>query len=40
VSEVGDALRVLDITKPSVRQAIREAPDAKSVYESSAAKDY
>lgn len=40
VSKIGDKLRVLDITKPSVRQTIRDAEDAKSVYESTAATDY
>lgn len=40
VSKIGDTLRVLDITKPSVRQAIRDAEDAKSVYESNAATHY
>jgi type III restriction enzyme len=40
VSKIGDTLRLLDITKSSVRQAIRAAEDAKALYESSAATDY
>jgi hypothetical protein len=40
VSKVGDHLRVLDITKQPVRQAIRESEDAKSLYEGSQAIDY
>jgi type III restriction enzyme len=40
VSKIGDTLRVLDITKPSVRQAIRDAEDAKSLYEGTEATDY
>jgi type III restriction enzyme len=40
LSKVGETLRVLDITKPSVRQAIHAAEDAKTLYEGSAATDY
>jgi type III restriction enzyme len=40
VSKIGDSLRVLDITKTSVRQTIRDAEDAKSLYEGSEATDY
>ncbi len=40
VAKVGDALRVLDLTKPAVRQAVRDAHDAKALYESDAAVNY
>ena len=40
VAETGGALRVLDITKPKVRQAIRESQSAKALYESDLASDY
>jgi hypothetical protein len=33
-------MRVLDITKLSVRQAILDAEDAKTLYEGGAANDY
>lgn len=40
VAKVGDTLRVLDLTKPAVRQAVRAAHDAKTLYESDAAVNY
>jgi type III restriction enzyme len=40
VSKIGDTLRVLDITKASVRQAVRSAEDGKSLYEGSDAINY
>lgn len=40
VAETGGVLRILDITKPRVREAIREAQSAKALYESKAASDY
>lgn len=40
VAETGGTLRVLDITKPRVRQAIRDARSAKALYESGVASDY
>jgi type III restriction enzyme len=40
VAKVGETLRVLDLTKQSVRQSIRDASDAKAVYESEAAVNY
>ena len=40
VAETGGKLRVLDITKPGVRQAIRDARSAKTLYESNLASDY
>lgn len=40
VAETGGVLRVLDITKPRVRQAIRDAQSAKALYESEVASGY
>lgn len=40
VAETGGTLRVLDITKHKVRQAIRDAQSAKALYESDLASDY
>lgn len=40
VAETGGTLRVLDITKPQVRQAIRDGESAKALYESNVASDY
>lgn len=40
LAKVGDTMRVLDLTKPAVRQAVRDATDAKVLYESEAALDY
>lgn len=40
VAESGGKLRVLDIGRPAVRQAIMQATDAKSLYESNLAHDY
>lgn len=40
VAEVGGAYRLLDLTEPTVREAIRKATSAKVLYESSAATDY
>lgn len=40
VAETGGVLRVLDITKPRVREAIRAAQSAKALYVSEDASDY
>ncbi|MFD4009231.1 DEAD/DEAH box helicase [Brachybacterium paraconglomeratum] len=40
VAETGGRLRVLDITKPYVRDAIRQTQSAKGLYESDLASDY
>ncbi len=40
VAETGGKLRVLDLTKSTVRQAIRDAQSAKALYESDLAIDY
>lgn len=40
VAETGGVLRVLDLTKPRVREAIRDAQSAKVLYESEVASDY
>lgn len=40
VAETDEVMRVLDLTKSSVREAIREAPSARGLYESSLAIDY
>lgn len=40
VAETERKLRVLDLTKHNVRQAIRDAKDAKALYESGIASDY
>lgn len=40
VAETGGKLRVLDLTKPLVREAIRDAQAARVLYESDLAKDY
>lgn len=40
VAKVGDKLRVLDLTSTPTRLAVREATDAKSLYESGAAGTY
>ncbi|WP_272028110.1 DEAD/DEAH box helicase [Kocuria rosea] len=40
VAETGGTLRVLDLTKSTVREAIRNATDAKELYEASLASDY
>lgn len=40
VAKVGDKLRVLDLTLPEVRQAVREKDSAKALYESNLATDY
>jgi type III restriction enzyme len=40
VAETGGTLRVLDITRPRVRDAIRDAQSAKALYESELASDY
>lgn len=40
VAETGGILRVLDVTKSRVRQAIRDAHSAKALYESELASDY
>ena len=33
VAKVGDTLRVLDLTKESVRKAVRDGADAKALYD-------
>lgn len=40
VAKVGDKLRVLDLTRGTVRKAIADAVDAKQLYESAHAVDY
>ncbi|MBP2451894.1 hypothetical protein JOF57_001779 [Mycolicibacterium lutetiense] len=40
VAKVGDKLRVLDLTKESVRKDVRDGADAKALYESDDAMDY
>lgn len=40
VAETSGTLRVLDITKPKVRQSIRDVQSAKALYESDLASDY
>lgn len=40
VAETGGTMRVLDLTKPNVRQAIRDSDSAKVLYESDLATDY
>lgn len=40
VAETGGVLRVLDLTKPRVREAIRDAQSVKALYESELASDY
>jgi type III restriction enzyme len=40
VAKVGDKLRVLDLTDSTVRKAVTEAKDAKSLYEGMLASDY
>lgn len=40
VAEAGGVLRVLDLTKHNVRQAVRDATSAKALYESNLANDY
>ena len=40
VAEVGDTFRVLDLTEPSVRAAVAEAPDATSLYAGGHAMDW
>lgn len=40
VAETAGKLRVLDITKPAVRRAIRDAQSAKALYESGLASEY
>lgn len=40
VAETGGTMKVLDLTKRHVRQAIREANSAKGLYESALASDY
>lgn len=40
VAETGGVLRVLDLTKHYVRQAVRDATSAKGLYESDLASDY
>ncbi|MCT1997062.1 DEAD/DEAH box helicase family protein [Brachybacterium muris] len=40
VAETGGVLKVLDLTKHHVRQAVRDATDAKALYESALARRY
>jgi type III restriction enzyme len=40
VAEIGGVLRVLDLTRPQVRQAVKGAVNAKVLYESDLASDY
>ena len=40
VAQTGGTLRVLDGTKPRVRQSIRGAPSARALHESILASDY
>lgn len=40
VAETGGMLRVLDITKPRVREAVRDGQSAKAQYGSELASDY
>jgi type III restriction enzyme len=40
VAKVGDKLRVLDLTRTEVREAVAQARDAKGLYESDIASDY
>ena len=40
VAETEGKMRVLDLTKPQVRQAVRDATDAKVLYTSGIARDY
>ena len=40
IAKVGNQLRVLDLTEATVRQALADAKDAKSLYEGSLASDY
>lgn len=40
IAKIGDALRVLDVTEPSVRAAVMDATDAATLYESEHASDY
>jgi type III restriction enzyme len=40
ISEAGGKLRVLDLTKADVLLAINESKSAKSLYESTLARDY
>jgi hypothetical protein len=40
VAKLGDKLRVLDLTDPTVRQAVADAGDAKSLYQSAFASDF
>ena len=40
VAEVGGVYRLLDLTEPSVREAIRKATSAKALYENNIAAEY
>lgn len=40
VAETGGLMRLLDLTKPNVRLAVRSATDARALYESEVAVDY
>lgn len=40
VAETGGRMRLLDLTKPNVRLSIRDATDARALYESDVAVDY
>lgn len=40
ISKIGDTLRVLDLTEPSVRSAVADATDAATLYQGDHAADY
>lgn len=40
IAKIGNALRVLDLTEPSVRKAVFEGSDARSLYEGAWASEY
>jgi hypothetical protein len=40
IAETDGTLRVLDLTRSGVRQAVRDATDAKALYQSGVAADY
>lgn len=40
VAETAGTMRVIDLTKPATRQAVRDATDAKALYQSNSAADY
>jgi type III restriction enzyme len=40
ITKIGETFRVLDLTEPGVREAVAEATDAASLYQSTRASDY